>query len=184
MYFCKAKYRAFKMQNKTFKRHDKLVGCDDAIKEYYIPIESTISLYRVVHEPIAQNDFLVQSEQTFPGLTNSSTFPETINPNSSIEEQNDHIQDWSLSFNLNQSSLEKYFLEQYNRRKTSIQKENFKSRKGTKIAKFDLKPEVGLIQKEPDENGHIVVIEYEGINIGNYIDKEYGFKTIGYDKEV
>lgn len=64
------------------------------------------------------------------------------------------------------------------KRQTDSQKANYVRRKGDSIAKYNLVPETGLIQKEIDPNGHTVHVEYEDFVMENYRDKDYGFKPL------
>lgn len=160
-----------------FKRANKLVGCNDAIETYFVPAEG--NYYRIVHRPPQHNDELVQSEQVFEGLAPSmSDIPETIAPNSSIEDQLEHIANWALSFNVDEVSLANMYWKGYRLRKTEKQKRNYVTRKGDVIALYHLKPEAGVIQRNPDSDGHVVLVEYEDFVLEDYRIKEFGFKPL------
>lgn len=84
---------------KRFKRADKFVGSEDALEAYFIPAEGV--MYRVVHNPVNENDYRVQSEQEFEGIANTrSDLPYTVIPGSTIEDQYEHLRDWMLSYYL------------------------------------------------------------------------------------
>lgn len=161
---------------KEFKRSDKFIGCNEALETLFVPANG--SFFRVVHNPLEKNDELVQSEQMFEGLAPSLQIPETIEAGSNIDEQYEHIKDWSLSYNVDEEQLAALYWGGYDKRQTDSQKANYVRRKGDSIAKYNLVPETGLIQKEIDPNGHTVHVEYEDFVMENYRDKDYGFKPL------
>lgn len=162
---------------KPFKRADKFVGSEDALAAYFIPADGV--MYRVVHEPVNENDYRVQSEQEFEGIANTqSDLPYTVAPGSTLEEQYDHLKDWMLSYYLDDKQLADDYWKYHDKRKTSAARENYKIKRGTAVAKYNMLPEVGVMQREADPNTHLVVAEYEGIDLENYRDKEFGLKPL------
>lgn len=161
---------------KEFKRSDKFVGCNEALESLFVPAKG--SLFRVVHNPLEKNDELVQSEQVFEGLAPSMPVPDTIEEGCSIEEQYEHVRDWSLSYNIDEEQLAALYWEGYEKRCTDRQKANYVRRKGDSIAKYDLAPDTGLIQKVIDSNGHTVHVEYDDFVMEDYRDKNFGFKPL------
>ena len=162
---------------KAFKRASKLVGCDEALATMFKPANGIF--FRIVHNPLEHNDELVQSEQNFEGLAPSMpNIAETITFGSSLEDQFDHISSWSLSFNINDSSLADFYWHEHDKRITPTQKDNFVRRKGTHIAKYHFTPNAGLIQNQIDENGHTVLVEYEDFVLDEYRVQEFGFKPL------
>ncbi len=160
-----------------FKRADKLVGCNEAIEQKFEPAEG--DYFRVVHNPPDQNDQLVQSEQEFEGLVPSMTnIPDTIAPGSTLEEQFEHIADWSLSFNIDASLLAGNYWGGYNRRKNENQKKNYVTRKGDVMALYRFTPRAGYIQREPDDNGHVVLVEFDDFVLEDYRVKEFGLPPL------
>lgn len=162
---------------KRFKRADKFVGSEDALEAYFIPAEGV--MYRVVHNPVNENDYRVQSEQEFEGIANTrSDLPYTVIPGSTIEDQYEHLRDWMLSYYLDDKKMAEDVWGYIDKRKTPAAKEKLKTRMGFHVAKYNMLPEVGVMQREPDPNTHLVVAEYEGINLEDYRDKEFGLKPL------
>lgn len=159
------------------KRADKFVGCEDAFDLYFVPADGV--MYRIVHNPMQKNDELVQNEQEFEGIANTrSDLPMTIAPNSSIEDQHEHIKENSLSFNLDIEQLAKGYWDYHDKKRTPTAKEKYIARMGTAVAMYRMAPEVGVMQREADPNGHLVVAEYAGINLEDYRDKAFGLKPL------
>ena len=160
-----------------FKRADKFVGCEDALDQFFLPADGVV--YRVVHAPLQKNDELVQNEQEFEGIANTRLeLPMTIAPNSSLEEQYEHLKENSLSFFLDDEKLAEWYWHNHDKRKSTTAKAKFVTRMGTVIAKYNMVPEVGVMQREADSNGHLVVAEYAGINLDDYRDREFGLKPL------
>lgn len=160
-----------------FKRADKFVGCQEALDQYFIPADGV--MYRAVHDPLQKNDELVQNEQEFEGIANTqSELPMTIAPNSPLEDQYEHLKENSLSFFLDIEKLAEWYWNNHDRRKNATAKARFVTRMGTAIAKYNMVPEVGVMQREADSNGHLVVAEYAGINLDDFRDKEFGLQPL------
>jgi hypothetical protein len=160
-----------------FKRADKFVGCEEALDQYFVPADGV--MYRVVHDPMQKNDELVQNEQEFEGIANTrSDLPMTIAPNSPLEEQYEHLKENSLSFSLDKEKLAEWYWNNYDGRRTTAAKEKFETRIGTVIAKYNMVPEVGVMQREADPNGHLVIAEYVDVNLDDFRDKEFGLKPL------
>ena len=162
---------------KKFKRADKFVGSEEALEAYFIPADGV--MYRLVHDPVNENDYRVQNEQEFDGIANTrSDLPFTVAPGSTKEEQYEHLKEWMLSYYLDDERLAKDMLRYHDKRKTDAAKEKFKAKMGFSVAKYNMLPEVGVMQREPDPNTHLVVAEYEDINLEDYRDKEFGLKPL------
>lgn len=160
-----------------FKRVDKFVGCQEALDQYFIPADGV--MYRAVHDPLQKNDELVQNEQEFEGIANTqSELPMTIAPNSPLEDQYEHLKENSLSFFLDIEKLAEWYWNNHDRRKNTTAKARFVTRMGTAVAKYNMVPEVGVMQREADSNGHLVVAEYAGINLDDFRDKEFGLQPL------
>ena len=160
-----------------FKRADKFVGCQEALDQYFIPADGV--MYRAVHDPLQKNDELVQNEQEFEGIANTqSELPMTIAPNSPLEDQYEHLKENSLSFFLDIEKLAEWYWNNHDRRKNTTAKARFVTRMGTAVAKYNMVPEVGVMQREADSNGHLVVAEYAGINLDDFRDKEFGLQPL------
>lgn len=160
-----------------FKRADKYVGCNDAITAYFEPANG--DYYRIVHNPPEHNDELVQSEQVFEGLAPSMTnIPDTIAPDSSVEEQFEHIAAYALSFGTNDELLAAKYWGEYGKRRNESQRSNFVRRKGNVMGLYHLLPEAGMMQRTPDEDGHTVLAEYDDFELERYRVKEFGLKPL------
>lgn len=168
---------AVSVAERKFKRADKFAGSEEALEAYFIPADGV--MYRVLHDPVNENDYRVQSEQEFEGIANTrSDLPFTVAPGSSMEEQYEHLKDWMLSFYIDDVRLAEDYWKYHDTRRTTGSRENYKIKKGTVVAKYNMLPEVGLMQREPDPNTHLVVAEYEDINLEDYRDKEFGLKPL------
>lgn len=162
---------------KKFKRADNFVGSEEALKAYFIPADGV--MYRLVHDPVNENDYRVQNEQAFDGIANTrSDLSFTVAPGSTKEEQFEHLKEWMLSYYLDDERLAKDMLRYHDKRRTDAAKEKFKAKMGFSVAKYNMLPEVGVMQREPDPNTHLVVAEYEDINLEDYRDKEFGLKPL------
>lgn len=162
---------------RPFKRAGKFVGSEDALGAYFVPADG--EMYRVVHDPVIENDYRVQNEQEFEGIANTRLdLPYTVAPGSTIEDQLEHLKENMLSFYLDDEKLAEEMLGYYDKRKTTAAKEKFKKKMGFSVAKYNMLPEVGVMQREADPNTHLVVAEYEGVNLEDYRDKEFGLKPL------
>lgn len=162
---------------RQFKRSEKLIGCNDALELYFIPAEG--DYFRVVHNPPEVNDQLVQSEQHFEGLAPTMTdIPETIAPGSNMEDQFNHIADWALSFNIDEHQLAGNYWAGYDRRKNEAQKQKYVTRKGDVIALYRFTPRAGYIQRKPDDDGHVVLVEFDDFVLEDYRVKEFELKPL------
>lgn len=160
-----------------FKRYDKFVGCNEALDKLFVPAEG--DYYRIIHNPPQLNDQLVQSEQQYEGLAPSmSNLPDTIEPGSSIEDQFDHIADWSLSFSIDDKLLAKVYWGGYDKRKNETKKNEYVTRKGDVMALYHFTSTAGVMQREPDEDGHVVLVEYDDFVLENYRVVEFGLKPL------
>lgn len=162
---------------KKLKRSEMFVGCEEALEAYFVPADGT--MYRLVHDPVNENDYRVQNEQEFHGIANTnSNLPFTIAPGSPIEEQYEHLREWMLSYYLDEMQLAEDMWGYLDKRKSPAAKEKFKEKKGFSVAKYNMLPEVGIMQRNPDPNTHLVVAEYDGINLEDYRDDEFGLKSL------
>lgn len=160
-----------------FKRYDKFVGCNEALDKLFVPAAG--DYYRIVHNPPQLNDQLVQSEQQYEGLAPSMpNLPDTIEPGSSVEDQFEHIADWSLSFNVDDKLLANGYWAGYDKRKNEIKKKDYVTRKGDAMALYHFTPAAGVIQREPDEDGHVVLVEYDNFVLENYRVVDFGLKPL------
>ena len=69
-------------------------------------------------------------------------------------------------------------LNQYDARKSETSKANFLLRKGDSIAQFDFPLGTGVVEKDADEGGHVVIQLYEDINLDDYMDEEFGYVSL------
>lgn len=161
----------------TFKRYDKFVGCNEALDKLFVPANG--DYYRIVHNPPQLNDQLVQSEQHYEGLAPSMpNLPDTIEPGSSVEDQFEHIADWSLSFSNDDKLLANVYWAGYDKRKNETKKKDYVTRKGDVMALYHFTPAAGVIQREPDEDGHVILVEYDNFVLENYRVIDFGLKPL------
>ena len=162
---------------KRFKRAGKFVGGEDALEVYFVPADG--EMYRIVHDPLHKNDELVQNEQVFEDLTMMRRdLPMTVAPDTPIGDQYIHIKEWSLSFYLDKEQLAKDYWKNHDSRKTLKAKERYELRMGTAMAKYIMTSDFGFMQRDPDANSHLVVAEYEGINLEDFRDKSFGLPPL------
>lgn len=172
---------------RNFKFADALEGCEDAINKYMVAADCVV--YRLVHNPFNNIDELPNSVRKWENLTDDEIKLNIKLPNeSSIEEQWEHVRNYSLSFNISLESLAQFMQGMYYKRKTDRQKDNFLKNMGDTIAPLHLSPKDGMIQKDPDEEsnpGHVVMQPYEDFKLEDHIewDKAKGLFDFKFEKD-
>ena len=163
--------------SRPFVYSEHIANCSEAIIENFKPLVG--KYFRLVHKPIDENDSKVQAEQVFLGLDNTNTkVSDRIDDEASIEDKLEQVKDWSLSFNISDRLLAEFMLNQYDARKSETSKANFLLRKGDSIAQFDFPLGTGIVEKDADEGGHVVIQLYEDINLDDYMDEEFGYVSL------
>lgn len=159
---------------KKYKFQDPyLKGCEDALETLMSSPNGVY--YRVVHDPIIDDDDVPQNLQEYKRLTQTIVeLPSSIPPGSSLEDQWKQVSEYSLSFNVSEEKLAIFFNGMLGRRKNESQKKRLLEKKGNTIRAFRLTPKDGKIQTIPDENGHLVFQPYEDFKLEDHI--EYSFK--------
>lgn len=163
----------------AFKYQSYLDGCEDAIEYYFQP--KKITLYRLVHCPINQNDNearCFQQYDDFVGAGESIKLDEKPTPDATLEEKYEYIYDLCLSMNVSDQSLAVFMLQERDRRKTDASKRNFDRKKGTHIVEINITEECGFVDKNIEDNGHVSLLQYEGFDLERYRNKEYGFRPL------
>ena len=163
----------------AFRYQHYLDGCEDAI-EYYFQ-QKKITLYRLVHCPINQNDNearCFQQYDDFVGTGESVKLDDKPTPDAPLEEKYEYICDLCLSMNVSDKSLADFMLREREKRKKDISKSNFDRKKGTHIVEINITEECGFVDKNIDDNGHVNLLQYEGFDLEKYRNKEYGFRPL------
>ena len=93
------------------------------------------------------------------------------------------IGEWGLSCNISEEAARQSFLYTYkSKEERGASKEDLESyvhERGRYICRYIITEETGLITPF-DKKGHANLYLYEGVNLENYRDKVYNFKTIEY----
>ena len=145
------------------------VNCGDALS-LMTPADGRI--YRLAHNPNQEIDIYPTSLWDYESLTPIRIEqPVTIPPNSSIEEQIEHIREYTPSFNISIEGVIKPFIPRFEKMKTFSQFNKFKDRKGSHIYAYDVKPIDGKMMIESD--GHVSFLPYEGFTLEEHIAKEF-----------
>ncbi len=164
------------IEESQYKFAEYLVGCDEAI-EIYMTYPRGV-YYRLVHNPIIENDELPNPLQKWNSLTdNKVELKHQVKENSSIAEQWQHIQEYSPSYYASDSALAEVFVSIWDKRKRQKDKDRLLEKKGDTIIAVELTPSDGKISW-PDENGHVVFAPYEDFRLEEHIDKTWEPKKL------
>lgn len=164
----------------SLQHYDLMLNCLDIVRDDYQLQEG--DYYRVVHCPIDINDNLAQRFQKFDSLVSTSiSLPEQIANNAPIDEKRDFLKDLALSFNVSYESLEQFALYNYNKRKSITSRDLLKNKWGKFIVKVHITPECGLVEKNIGKDGHVNILPFEGFDLSQLIDKEFGYKEIEFE---
>ena len=137
---------------------DYLVNCEDALS-LMVPAEGRI--YRLAHDPHIEIDIYPTSLWDYTTLTPKKVYiPETIAANSSLEDQQVQLRDFTPSFNITVEGVVSPFLRQLETMKSQQQLFKFKNKKGSHIFAYDVNYNDGLMWVEQD--GHVAFLPYEG----------------------
>ena len=68
----------------------------------------------------------------------------------------------------------------YDKRKTETQKQNYVTRKGDVMALYHFTPRAGFIQRQPDDDGHVVLVEFDDFVLEDYRVKEFVLRPLTY----
>lgn len=157
-----------------FMFEDYLVNCNDAIDQRMIPANGTY--YRVVEDPEREKDIRPTSLWKFENLAESENMGLTIPAGEDIETQWKQVKDYSPSFNTSAEGAASMLMKFYKNRKTIKQKEKFLNEKGHFVKSYNLRPNDGYIQKEPDESGHVIFQPFEGFDLKEHVNKDFQVK--------
>ncbi|MFS2968846.1 hypothetical protein AAH016_06535 [Phocaeicola dorei] len=149
-----------------------LVNCEDALSSM-IPANGRI--YRLAHEPNVEIDLYPTSLWDYETLAPKKIdMPQIIPANSSLEDQQNQLREYTPSFNVSVEGAIKPFIERIEKMKTLQQFSNFKNRKGSHIFAYDLDSKDGLMWVEP--NGHVALLPYENFSLSKHLAE--GFTPI------
>lgn len=149
-----------------------LVNCEDALSSM-IPANGRI--YRLAHEPNMEIDIYPTSLWDYETLApKGMDMPQIIPANSSLEDQQNQLRQYTPSFNVSVEGAIRPFIERIEKMKTLQQFSNFKNRKGSHIFAYDLNPKDGLMWVEPD--GHVALLPYENFSLSEHLAE--GFTPI------
>lgn len=146
-----------------------LVNCDDAL-DLMGPANGRI--YRLAHNPNIKIDTYPTALWDYENLAPKKIdIPQTIPPNSCLEDQQTQLREYTLSFNTSAEGAVKPFINRLKKMKTEEQLSNFKKKKGSHIFAYDVCPMDGLMWTESD--GHISFLPYDGFSLDNRQAKDF-----------
>ena len=153
-----------------------LVNCEDALASM-IPANGRI--YRLAHKPNVEIDLYPTSLWDYETLAPKEIdMPPIIPANSSLEDQQNQLREYTPSFNVSVEGAIKPFIERIEKMKTLQQFSNFKNRKGSHIFAYDLDSKDGLMWIESD--GHVALLPYEDFSLSKHLAE--GFTPIPIEK--
>ena len=164
---------------RVFKYAEALEGCEEAIDKFMG--EPNGVYYRLVHDPLHPNDEIPQPLQEWEGLTVGQVpLPTKLGKGKSVEEQWEHVRNYSPSYNVSDEKLARFFLSMLDKRKTERQKQKLLDKKGDTIVAVRLNPDDGRIQQRPDDTpeGHLVFQPFEGFEMSEHIDYTFEPKKL------
>lgn len=155
----------------------QIQGCEEGLWFYYEPANEIF--YRLVHNPINPNDQIPKSLRKVESLTAEQIDidAEIEKKQFSIDEQLDLLADFGLSGFESEEQLKKFMMKLIGK-KSKKQIQEFLDNMGDSIAKYNLLPEVGYIEKKADDKGHKNLHYYDGINLDEYRDEAYGYHPL------
>ena len=95
----------------------------------------------------------------------------TIPVNSSLEDQQDQLRQYTPSFNITVQGVVNSFIDRIRQMKTPQQFLKFKNRKGSHICAYDLSPKDGLMWVE--SSGHVSLLPYENFSLGDHLADDF-----------
>lgn len=155
----------------------QIQGCEEGLWFYYKPANEVF--YRLVHNPINPNDQIPKSLRTVESLTEEQIDieGEIAKEQLSIEDQLDLLAGFGLSGFESEEQL-RVRMQSFVKGKSKKQLEKWLDNMGDSIAKYNLLPEVGYIEKKADDKGHKNLHYYDGINLDEYRDEEFGYHPL------
>lgn len=156
---------------------DHIQGCEEGLWVYYQPANEVF--YRLVHNPINPNDQIPKSLRKIESLVEEEIDldVEIVEQQLSIEEQKSVLNDFGLSGFVSEEQLRQFMLK-YVKRQSKKQLPEWLENMGDSIAKYNLLPEVGYIEKDADEKGHKNLHYYNGIDLDDYRDEAFGYHPL------
>ncbi len=153
---------------KKFMFQEYLVNCEDVISEM-IPAEGR--LFRLAHNPNVEIDIYPRSLWNYESLTPKIIeLPNTIPTDSTIEDQQSQVKDYLPSFNISEEGVVAPFLGRWNKMKATKLMQ-FKSKKGSHVFAYDVRPEDGRMWVESD--GHVLFQPYEGFSLADHMASDF-----------
>lgn len=157
-----------------FLASDKIQGCEEGLWTYYEPANETY--YHLVHNPTIAVDQIPKSLRRYENLAAEEIDidQELLSEMLTLKTQKDLLNDFGLSGNVSCDQLKIKMLKIAKKYKGKDLDEWIKSM-GDCIAKYNLLPEVGYIEKKADKTGHKNLHLYKEVNMEAYRDQEFGY---------
>ncbi len=150
---------------RNFMFQEYLVNCEDALS-IMTPAEGRV--YRLVHIPTIENDICPIALWNYDELApRDVVVTKTIPANSSLEDQQKQLIEYTPSFNISEEGAANMFIDRIRRMKTPEQLLKFKNKKGSHICAYDLHPNDGLMWVE--SSGHVSFLPYEGFSLDEHL---------------
>lgn len=161
----------------SLQHYDLMSTCLDVLMDNFSPLEG--DFYRLVHNPIIDNDNLPQGFQIYEPLTrNSVQMPKQIAFDAPDDEKLEFLESLALSYNVSDELLKQFALTHYKQRRTPQGKASFKKKFGEYIVKVHITKNNGLVENFVGEGGHINILPFNNFDIAVNMDLNYGFRKI------
>lgn len=155
----------------------QIQGCEEAFWLYYEPANEVY--FRLVHNPVREEDQIPKSLQKASRLTEEEIDldAEVGEAALSMQEQLEKLNDFGLSGFVTEKQLRE-FMEPYFKGMKPKQRQSRLKSMGDSIAKYDLLPEVGYIEKNPNDMGHKNLFLFKEVDLEEYRDIEFGLRLL------
>ncbi|MCD8235932.1 MAG: hypothetical protein LUD00_04595 [Prevotellaceae bacterium] len=165
----KERLKRLNSSGRKYMFQEFLVNCEDALS-LMIPADGRI--YRLAHTPNREIDIYPTALWNYEALApKESDMQHTIPADSSLEDQQEQLREYTPSFNTSVEGVVKPFIGRFEKMKTLKQFLNFKSKKGSHIFAYDVNSKDGLMWVEPD--GHVSFLPYEGFSLENHLADDF-----------
>ena len=155
----------------------QIQGCEEAFWLYYEPANEVY--FRLVHNPVRKEDQIPKSLRQVESLTEEQVDldAETEEVALTMQEQYDKLYDFGLSGFVSEEQL-RVFMKMLIKDKTPKQLKSWLRNMGDSIAKYNLLPEAGYIEKNPNDMGHKNLFLFKEVDLEEYRDIAFGLRLL------
>lgn len=154
---------------RNFMFQEYLVNCEDALS---LMTPANGRIFRLVHSPSIEKDICPTALWSYDELAPRDVdVIKTIPANSSLDDQQDQLRQYTISFNTTVQGVANAFIDRIRQMKTSQQFLKFKNKKGSHICAYDLEPKDGLMWVEP--SGHVSLLPYEDFSLDEHLADDF-----------